>query len=209
LWVDALSINQNDAKEKGHQIRQMGEIYKRAARVLIWLGVLADAAKGFLAEIHTLAVGPVQPEEEDSVLVTESPANFCYNLAQNRMQSCHDAAKISELPDVVQSVCRMSYWSRIWIAQEVPPPPDHSVFVFDGDACHEMSLFHHYFIAIKDGASRFTRTLGMSYFDWRCQDHFGTRDFDDTPSLSSLLSLFAGCGCQDARDRMCAVLPLA
>lgn len=38
LWVDALCINQNNALEKGEQVRKMGRIYEEAPRVIIWLG---------------------------------------------------------------------------------------------------------------------------------------------------------------------------
>jgi hypothetical protein len=46
LWVDALCINQSDNKEKTQQVRIMGEIYKRARRVLIWLGNGDDVQEG-------------------------------------------------------------------------------------------------------------------------------------------------------------------
>ncbi|KAF2717290.1 HET-domain-containing protein, partial [Polychaeton citri CBS 116435] len=42
LWIDALCINQSDAVEKEHQIRQMGAIYTRAFDVLVWFGKLDD-----------------------------------------------------------------------------------------------------------------------------------------------------------------------
>lgn len=38
LWVDALSINQDDNYEKSSQIQLMGKVYARAAQVLVWLG---------------------------------------------------------------------------------------------------------------------------------------------------------------------------
>jgi hypothetical protein len=38
LWVDALCIHQKSNTEKNHQIRCMAQIYKRAKRVLVWLG---------------------------------------------------------------------------------------------------------------------------------------------------------------------------
>lgn len=38
LWVDALCIDQQNPQEKGHQVKQMGDIYAGADEVLIWLG---------------------------------------------------------------------------------------------------------------------------------------------------------------------------
>lgn len=38
LWVDAICINQDDNKERGHQVQQMGDIFKKAGRVIFWLG---------------------------------------------------------------------------------------------------------------------------------------------------------------------------
>ena len=38
LWADAICINQSDADEKSRQVNMMREIYRRAYRVLIWLG---------------------------------------------------------------------------------------------------------------------------------------------------------------------------
>ena len=39
LWADQLCINQDDYAEKASQIQKMGSIYKRAGRVISWLGV--------------------------------------------------------------------------------------------------------------------------------------------------------------------------
>jgi hypothetical protein len=38
LWIDAISINQQDATEKSKQVLQMGQIYANAFKVLVWLG---------------------------------------------------------------------------------------------------------------------------------------------------------------------------
>ena len=38
LWVDALCINQEDVRERNHQVRQMAKIYKNAEKVFIYLG---------------------------------------------------------------------------------------------------------------------------------------------------------------------------
>jgi hypothetical protein len=38
LWIDGLCINQEDPLEKSHQVGMMGEIYKAASFVRVWLG---------------------------------------------------------------------------------------------------------------------------------------------------------------------------
>jgi hypothetical protein len=42
LWIDALCINQEDAKEKERQVQFMGRIYEEADTVLVWLGPSSD-----------------------------------------------------------------------------------------------------------------------------------------------------------------------
>lgn len=39
LWADALCINQADLDEKSEQVQLMGEIYKAASEVVVWLGM--------------------------------------------------------------------------------------------------------------------------------------------------------------------------
>ncbi|KAK7743526.1 hypothetical protein SLS53_004060 [Cytospora paraplurivora] len=48
LWVDAVCINQGDNVEKGPQVQLMGQIYSKAAQVLIWLGPAADGSNELL-----------------------------------------------------------------------------------------------------------------------------------------------------------------
>lgn len=38
LWIDALCINQNDLTEKASQVARMGQIYRNASAVIVWLG---------------------------------------------------------------------------------------------------------------------------------------------------------------------------
>ena len=42
LWVDAICINQEDVKEKTHQVRMMSKIYKHATLVVAWLGEMTN-----------------------------------------------------------------------------------------------------------------------------------------------------------------------
>jgi hypothetical protein len=42
LWIDAICINQEDNGEKSWQVKLMADIYRRARRVLVWLGVMSE-----------------------------------------------------------------------------------------------------------------------------------------------------------------------
>ena len=55
LWIDAVCINQNDMKEKEHQIPLMRDIYSRAERVIIWLGLSDEFTEDALLLIDKAA----------------------------------------------------------------------------------------------------------------------------------------------------------
>ena len=39
LWIDAICIDQQNLKERGHQVERMADIYRLADRVVPWLGL--------------------------------------------------------------------------------------------------------------------------------------------------------------------------
>ena len=45
LWTDSICNNQSDLQERNQQVRLMGQIYRKASTVLIWLGEDADGSK--------------------------------------------------------------------------------------------------------------------------------------------------------------------
>jgi hypothetical protein len=38
LWMDSVCINQNSLEERNNQVKLMGDVYRKAVCVLIWLG---------------------------------------------------------------------------------------------------------------------------------------------------------------------------
>ncbi|KAH8730539.1 heterokaryon incompatibility protein-domain-containing protein, partial [Phaeosphaeriaceae sp. PMI808] len=44
IWVDQICINQEDANERNAQVKIMVDIYRRASRVIVWLGQEADTS---------------------------------------------------------------------------------------------------------------------------------------------------------------------
>ena len=53
LWVDALSINQNDAQEKSEQVAMIGRIFQRVAGVVAWLGEHTNGSEELFERLRT------------------------------------------------------------------------------------------------------------------------------------------------------------
>lgn len=54
LWIDAICIDQENDLERGHQVRQMSFIYKKAERVMVWLGPSIWATNCLMKEMYRL-----------------------------------------------------------------------------------------------------------------------------------------------------------
>lgn len=100
IWIDALCINQENISEKEQQIPLMGQIYRQATRVLMWLGD---------AQGHA-----------DWAMDRMSDPDF-YVAASNRNKT-----RRSPTPDEIrlkliieEDLEKRAYWTRVWIAQEI------------------------------------------------------------------------------------------
>jgi len=116
LWADAVCINQLDDKEKGDQVNLMGDIYDRAAGVLVWLGEASNlgAEKAFrlLRAINDYIDFRIV-ESEMAILpwkaVTDVPKLV------DRSLLCQDPSEFEALRDF----WRCPWFGRVWVLQEV------------------------------------------------------------------------------------------
>lgn len=96
LWVDSICINQSDLHERSFQVSIMGDIFREASTVYSWLGQPSPA-------LHTafehLAVVPKR-------------------LDQGQREEDFAPQSPFDLVDY-ESIASSSYWSRMWIQQEV------------------------------------------------------------------------------------------
>ncbi|KAF2001526.1 heterokaryon incompatibility protein [Amniculicola lignicola CBS 123094] len=53
LWIDQLCVNQSDSAEKSVQIGLMSEIYKKATRVIVWLGPGDESSREMFDKMET------------------------------------------------------------------------------------------------------------------------------------------------------------
>ena len=91
LWIDAICINQQDIRERELQVGRMGEIYKAAEGVLVYLG---DEAEG---GTHAM--------------------NYLRSI-ETRNQTW-DGPLSLQLHEALRALMRRPWFGRIWILQEV------------------------------------------------------------------------------------------
>jgi hypothetical protein len=64
LWIDQVSINQNDTQERSEQVQGMRSIYSKAYSVVVWLGPdvsgKAALAKSLVSELSRCCVNGYQ-----------------------------------------------------------------------------------------------------------------------------------------------------
>ncbi|KAM0313627.1 hypothetical protein ACHAO8_005284 [Botrytis cinerea] len=106
FWIDALCINQENFHEKIHQIRQMGDIYKKAEKVVIWLGrgteetdLVMDAMKRLRKA--SLSWHSTEWKDKASGWVDENNEH------------------LSNLREQMRLILDRPWFRRIWILQEV------------------------------------------------------------------------------------------
>lgn len=100
LWVDAICINQRNSDERSRQVAMMGEIFRHAATVRVWVGSEAKWT-GFC--LDELAEFVAEPELEDlSRLVTPG-----YLLESD------------EFYLGLKDLSERRWWRRLWCVQEV------------------------------------------------------------------------------------------
>jgi hypothetical protein len=54
IWVDAICIDQNNIRERGHQVQQMCKIYSQAEEVVVWLGPATQETDVFMGSLQQL-----------------------------------------------------------------------------------------------------------------------------------------------------------
>ena len=96
LWIDAICINQHDLNERSKQVQYMRHIYKRATRVIIWLGLKTQGIEDAFTLAFQIAeyrrhgaagtsilpqtVGGSRPERRDTSAATTYLAQQSFGL---------------------------------------------------------------------------------------------------------------------------------
>lgn len=110
LWIDALCINQENDREKGHQVSRMKKIYEYAERVIIWLGPSNDDIDMLMESARELELRERGNANESLPQIWQSMMNRSRNFGTNF---------VSRRLAGLQELLRRAWFRRVWIVQEV------------------------------------------------------------------------------------------
>lgn len=99
LWIDAISIDQNNIMERNHQVQMMAEIYSSAVEVYAWLG---DIALTF----------------EDAREARSTLRGIAKELEHRLAHSKHNYRSSKQHLQFAVAISKSQYWQRLWVVQE-------------------------------------------------------------------------------------------
>lgn len=118
LWIDQLSINQTDDVEKSFQVQLMGDIYKKAKVVVIWLGelILPHPGSGYEHPGDLLS-------EMMSIVKSYTPHNVTpggplYGLVDVAQDCFHDHNPEQRRRHLIYDILNRQWFQRAWVFQE-------------------------------------------------------------------------------------------
>lgn len=113
IWADAICIDQDNVAERSQQVARMGQIYNRAARVLVWLGTEDDSTSLAVDTIERLSAG---------ILLTADRRN-CSTIPGSEAEIVEHRLKESKLTPQhwtsLSQLMQRPWFKRLWIRQEV------------------------------------------------------------------------------------------
>jgi hypothetical protein len=124
ISIDSIAINQQDPKEKGFQVAQMGDVYRNAAEVVAWLGS-PPPQEGSLWQPDLIAAAQACFERMEDALSTMQTdlglpeAEFSgHRIEVHRLFANLHIGLQSAFAYVYASL-QHPYWTRLWVVQEV------------------------------------------------------------------------------------------
>lgn len=139
LWIDAICINQRDEAEKAAQVARMSTLYRRAERVIIWLGPKSEDPSSSLA-LSTLGYLGQQVELSRGMVRFAAPDAHEHEW----FRAICPLPYTDDIWDSIHSLLGRPYFQRLWIVQEVLLAKPATVV-----ACgHDQVLWYHFVRAI-------------------------------------------------------------
>lgn len=117
LWVDAVCIDQGNLKERGHQVQQMGDIYRQAQSVIFWLGQATYETNVVMDYLQQLQKESLKHACKDW-MPSDKRWQGLWTTIRPILQRKH-AGPEAQLSQGLQTLLDRPWFSRVWILQEV------------------------------------------------------------------------------------------
>ncbi|KAL6908648.1 heterokaryon incompatibility domain-containing protein [Trichoderma evansii] len=118
LWIDAICINQSNEKERGHQVQQMGEIFKQADRVLFYLGESTMEVDTFMDTLNIMGKLSLNyPSRKWSS--DDERWEFVWTSAIKAILGNPSPRQVTTLQQGYRDLLERPWFRRVWILQEV------------------------------------------------------------------------------------------
>ncbi|KAF4621538.1 hypothetical protein G7Y89_g14534 [Cudoniella acicularis] len=121
LWVDGICINQGNDQEKGHQVQQMGNIYRQAERVLIWLGPATSGTNVFMESMMKLEKESLNSPKNSWSVSGQVLSQRCldtWSSIKPELRSIHSNLELRQRHGL-EAIFERPWFRRVWILQEV------------------------------------------------------------------------------------------
>ncbi|OAL52194.1 HET-domain-containing protein, partial [Pyrenochaeta sp. DS3sAY3a] len=179
LWIDSMCIDQSTTRERNHQVAQMGEIYRSASLVKIWLGKCPRL---------------LQSLRERPVRYVDWGRTHYFTTTRDQL--------------LEEEFFANEYWNRAWITQEIYVARE-AVIILENEefsirscidvlwGCSKLSVHMNPIV------KKFALFIGFDDSGLPIIQPGGTSD-----SLIALLRQFADKHCEIPRDRLYSLLSL-
>jgi hypothetical protein len=116
FWIDQLSIDQSNNAERNHQVAMMGDIFQAAARVVSCLGPCS--AQEDLSKLEAVRIAATERRDPLELSTEESCSpNFDEDFGEILTPLTESLASATMM--VHRALIQNTYWTRLWIVQEV------------------------------------------------------------------------------------------
>lgn len=127
LWADAICINQGDKKEREQQVKNMANVYRQAAQVLVWLGPGDRDTEGIFGWISGERKRQIQIQTKIARALRGQPPEMFEKLRKYANVDPKVNATMRELVRETVHVLRSDmdkflekpYFTRVWVVQEI------------------------------------------------------------------------------------------
>jgi len=116
IWLDAMSIDQNDPEDKAAQLFVMGDIYRNAETVSVLLPNSDEEAYRKLEQLRVTADAIVKRSEAFQISSSNDPESIATEWTEILNKLADDYW--TQMRDWTANIYKWNYWRRAWTFQE-------------------------------------------------------------------------------------------